>query len=308
MVYHQFPDLHWLKKQAEQGFANRQAWGGKTLPTAGWPTIILNVKSRNTFRDNIKGPLSIFTNVSGASIVSCGNKRSLIQEGFFYVTNHDQYYTLEIDPKTPSETFNIHFGQYYADQVLRSMISSPEKLIDEAIFTTPFLRLELYNKLYSRDNIFNNIVDYLQTNCIQGLEVDEKLYTLLAHILRQDKQIKSIEQRIPALRNSTRQELHKRLVAATDYVYTFYNKDITLEELSGIACLSKFHFLRLFKIAFNKTPHQFINEIKVERAKSYLKRSNLEVNTIAKLLGFTNASSFSRTFYNHAGVYPSQYR
>ena len=100
----------------------------------------------------------------------------------------------------------------------------------------------------------------------------------------------------------------KRLLIASDYIYSFYDKDITLDELAGVACLSKFHFLRLFKIAFGKTPHKFINEVKVEQSKLLLKDPGIEVYTIARSLGFQDASTFSRMFYNQTGVYPSQYR
>src|SRR5690349_3848279 len=96
MILHQFPDLQWLKKQAEDNFANRKDYAGKTLPTSGWPTVLLNVKSGSTVRDNIRGPLSIFTNLSGSSVVECNGNRSQVREGFLYTSNHDQRYTLEI--------------------------------------------------------------------------------------------------------------------------------------------------------------------------------------------------------------------
>jgi transcriptional regulator GlxA family with amidase domain len=51
-----------------------------------------------------------------------------------------------------------------------------------------------------------------------------------------------------------------------------------------------------------------VNEVRVSQAKTLLKNTNVEVTNIARQLGFTDASSFSRMFYTHAGVYPSQYR
>lgn len=307
MICKEFPDLQWLKKQVEDGFANRQAWGGKTLALKGWPTVILNASTRSTYRDNIRGPLSIFTNISGLSTVGCGNKSTRVQPGFFYLTNQDQHYTLEINQKTSVETFNIHFGEYWTDQVLRTLSARPEALIDEAIFSPPFQRIEFHNKLYFRDTTFNRIIAELRNN--EGsMQEEEKLYSLLTHLLRQDRQVRKLESKIPALKNSTRQEIIRRLHLATDYIYSYHTQNISLEELAAVSCLSKFHFLRLFKIAFQKTPHQFINEIKVEQAKLLLKDPRMEVNTIAGSLGFQNASSFSRMFYQHTGTYPSQYR
>ncbi len=308
MICKELPDLQWLKKQAEDGFANRQDWRGRMLPQKGWPTVIINATTSNTYRDNIRGPLSIFTNVSGSSTVQCGEKRAIVHPGFFYLTNHDQRYTLEINQKSPTETFNVHFGEYWTDQVLRTLSASPEHLLDEAMFSAPFYRMEFHNNLYLKDAAVNRIINELKDGVSNNLHEEEKLYGLLTLLLRQDKQVRKMESQIPALKNSTRQEIVRRLHFATDYIYSFYYKDISLEELATVACLSKFHFLRLFRVAFQKTPHQFINEIKVQQAQRLLKDPLLEVNTIARSLGFQNASSFSRMFYQQTGLYPSQYR
>jgi AraC family transcriptional regulator len=307
MLLTEFPDLQWIKKQAEEGFANRKAWGGHTLPTQGWPTVMLRVKTKDICRDNIRGPLSLFTNLKGKSSVTCKGNRVAVDSSFFFVSNHDQHYTLEIDKHTSTETFNIHFGEYFADQVLAALTSSPQKLLEENTFTAPFNRVEFFNRMYYRDTCYNRALQALQQN-ESPLKTEEILSGLMANLLQQDTATRKKAQRLPALKSATRQELLKRLCIATDYIYSSYNKDITLGELAAVACLSKFHFLRLFKVAFGKTPYQFISEVKVQQAKVYLKDPSLEVNTIARLLAFDNTSSFSRMFYNQTGLYPSQYR
>jgi len=308
MVLRQFPDLQWLKKQAEESFANRKAWDGQILSNQGWPTVILNVNTSTIYRDNIPGPLSIFTNLSGRSTVTCSGRRVIVNEGFFFVTNHDQRYTLEVDKNETAETCNIHFGEYFADQAFRSISLSPEKLIDEQYFTAPAQRIELYNKLAHRDHTIDRLIRELKEVTHDRLLEEEKLYQLLVHLLRTNQQAKRYEDQLPALKTSTRKEISKRLFAATDFIYSYYDQEISLDELASVSCLSKFHFLRLFKIAFNQTPHQFITSVKINEAKILLKNSKEEVSAIAKSLGFENASSFSRAFYNQIKAYPSQYR
>lgn len=65
MFCQSFPDLAWLKKQAESRFANQRGWNNQALSHTGWPTVILNVRAGETYRDNIPGPLSLFTNLNG---------------------------------------------------------------------------------------------------------------------------------------------------------------------------------------------------------------------------------------------------
>jgi AraC family transcriptional regulator len=307
MVFHKFPDLQWLKTQAESNFANRQAWQGRSLPTSGWPSVVLNVKTADTYRDNIRGPLSLFTNLSGTSCVSNGGKHAKVNPGFFYVSNPDQHYTLEIK-NSSTETLNIHFGDYWADQVLRSLSTSPESLLDESVFTTPFARVELHNKLYEISSDFQRLLLELKNSGDNILKQEEKLFDVLTHLLLQNQQLKKSAARLPLIKNSTRQEIFRRLTDTTDFIYSNTSQEISLDTLASISCLSKFHFLRLFKMAFQRTPHQFINDIKVKQATSLLTKTTLEVKEISRSLGFKDSSTFSRLYFNQTGRYPSQVR
>jgi AraC family transcriptional regulator len=307
MIYHTFPDLAWLKRQADAGFANRRDALGKALPNQGWPNVILNTQTKQTYRDNIKGPVSIFTNLSGKSIVEVSGKRAVVNEGFFFVTNHGQHYTLQVD-NINTETFNIHFGEYFAEGVLSSIKNSGARLVDNERFNSPVDHLELYNKLHAQDAVVRDLI--LQIKSLEGnaLYEEEKLTALMLHLLTLDGRIKEGEAHIPVIKHSTREEIQRRLMNATDYIYSFYDQNISLDDIAAAACLSKFHFLRLFKAVYRQTPYQFITSIKIDRAKTMLKNNSDDVNRIAKSLGFDNSSSFSRAFYNHVRVYPTQFR
>jgi AraC family transcriptional regulator len=307
MLLTQFPDLQWLKRQAEDGFSNRKSWGGQTLPSGGWPTVILNVQTNQTYRDNIRGPLSIFSNLKGESEVETDKRKVKIKPDYFFVSNHDQHYTLGIN-KTETETFNIHFGEYFADEVFTSLHDHPGRLLDDHYFTAPHERIELYNKLFYKSEQFSTLIKAIQNNSADKLLREENLYKLLCILLEENKEIKKRTAQLPSIKNSTREEIIRRLLYSVDYIHSHYEKDLSLEELASVACFSKFHFLRLFKIVFGKTPHQFINQVKVEKAKRVLKQTSYDVTLIARNLGFDTASSFSRMFYNQVGVYPSQYR
>ena len=308
MVLTKFPDLEWLKHQAENSFENRQSWSGKPLPNKGWPNVILNVSTNHTFRDNIRGPLSIFTNIAGESTVTADRRRISIKENFFFVTNRDQYYTLEIDQRKPTQTFNVHFGEYFTDQVFSSLSLKEDQLLEEP-FQFPQERLEFHNTLYYRDNVVNGyILEIKDQPNADPCWLEEKLYDLMGHLLKKEKDLLKIQAKLPALKSSTRCEILKRLLQVTDYIHAHLHEDLSLDQLASVGCLSKFHFLRLFKIAFGRTPYQFISEERIRNGKELIKNTRLEIHEIAKSLGFDNSSSFSRMFFNHVGVYPTQLR
>src|SRR5882757_5106374 len=118
MLLHEFPNLQWLKVQAESRFQNRRGVGGIELKDSGWPSVILNTRVQSTVRDNIRGPLSIFTNLSGTSEVTADKKRVKITPQTFFISNAHQHYTLEVESKIPTETFNIHFGENFVEKAL----------------------------------------------------------------------------------------------------------------------------------------------------------------------------------------------
>ena len=84
--------------------------------------------------------------------------------------------------------------------------------------------------------------------------------------------------------------------------------DISLDQLAAEACLSKYHFLRLFRTAYGLSPYQYIQHLRIEKARVLLAGSVMPITDVAGLLGFDNSQSFSRLFFQRMGVYPTQYR
>ena len=138
--------------------------------------------------------------------------------------------------------------------------------------------------------------------------LEEQLFQLLTLLVEEQQKVYATGQRLSSVKASTKEEILKRLMTVTDYLYTHFDRNPGLDEMAAISCLSKFHFLRLFKIAYGQTPHQFITTLKINRAKELLKKTHQEVKIIADTLGFENASSFSRSFHAVTRLYPSQYR
>jgi AraC family transcriptional regulator len=306
MLLHDFPDLQWLKNQAQTQFQDRKAINGMRLENPGWPTVILNTTTQQVVRDNIQGPLSIFTNRSGASNVIVDKRRVTVTPETFFISNSNQAYTLEIQEKTATETFNIHIGDHFSKRALAGFFSSPEKLLEDS--SGPNVQqFGFHNRLIQSSHEFNLIVNEIQQGANDKLYLEENLYQLISLLLNEQQKVSDMRDRLNVVKASTRQEILKRMLIVADFLFTFYSKNPDLDELARISCLSKFHFLRLFKIAYGQTPHQFITDLKITKAKQLLK-VNSEVGAIAHQLGFDTTSTFSRSFRNRTGVYPSQFR
>jgi len=109
-------------------------------------------------------------------------------------------------------------------------------------------------------------------------------------------------------RRFTAPEVMERLNRARKFIDLCYDLPLDLEEISSHACFSRFHFLRLFRQAFNKTPHQYLVERRIERAKELLSSEDLRVTDICFEVGFESLGSFSSLFHKTVGHAPITYR
>lgn len=101
--------------------------------------------------------------------------------------------------------------------------------------------------------------------------------------------------------------LYRRLIQAKIYIDTHYGERIHLTSIADEAYFSKFHFLRLFKHTYGKSPHQYLISVRIERAKLFL-QSNKAISEVCFLVGFESISSFTGLFKKMVGQTPSDYQ
>jgi len=100
--------------------------------------------------------------------------------------------------------------------------------------------------------------------------------------------------------------MYKRIVEAKLYIDNHYNEKIDLNNISNQASFSKYHFLRLFKEAFGKSPHQYLIEIRILSAKKLLEENNT-VKDACYEVGFESVPSFISLFKKRENITPNEY-
>ncbi|MBS1660496.1 MAG: helix-turn-helix transcriptional regulator [Bacteroidetes bacterium] len=316
MILHEFPDLTWLQSQASTGFTNRMGWGNRMLDTEGFPSVIIDTHTNGCFRPDIKGPFSFFLNIHGSSKCSVDRQTTYINEEHYFVSNRAQLYTLQIEE--PADTFNIHFGDAFSESVLNALITPADQVLSNGTEKqqTPFA---FFNQLHRRDAVFNSLVDAIrrsyQEQGFNRMHFEEQLAALLSYHLLQHRHIVDSLHRLPPIRQTTRVELYKRLSRARDLLHSCFtadrpcfSADLSLDQLSAEACLSKYHFLRLFRQTYGLSPHQYLQNLRLEKARTMLTTSSIPITDLSDLLGFANSQSFSRLFLQRTGHSPSHYR
>ena len=100
--------------------------------------------------------------------------------------------------------------------------------------------------------------------------------------------------------------LYKRIVQAKLFIEDNYASKIDLNNISDEAYFSKFHFIRIFKRTYGRTPHQYLTYLRIERAAELL-RNNISVSEACYSVGFETLSSFGSLFKRVKGVTPSAF-
>jgi AraC-like DNA-binding protein len=101
---------------------------------------------------------------------------------------------------------------------------------------------------------------------------------------------------------------HERLRRARALIDACYDHPLDLAQIASEASFSPYHFIRLFRRAFDQTPHQYLIQRRIERAKTLLATGELSVTEVCFEVGFQSLGSFSALFHRSVGQPPRVYR
>lgn len=92
------------------------------------------------------------------------------------------------------------------------------------------------------------------------------------------------------------------------YIQNNLSTELRLSGLAREAHLSKYHFCRVFKQHVGVSPRRFIINMRIEKAKEFLLKEEMNVSLAALEAGFNDLSNFIKEFKKYTGVTPTAYR
>ncbi len=110
------------------------------------------------------------------------------------------------------------------------------------------------------------------------------------------------------INNYNRRTINSTLQKALDYISSKYSEPITLNEVAEHTYVSIYYLSRMFTKELGKNYVDYLNEIRIEKAKEYLRDSCYKTYEIAELVGIKDAHYFSKLFKKYTGVTPSEYK
>lgn len=170
------------------------------------------------------------------------------------------------------------------------------ELIKRLCYINPFLKLQESNPdtYDNHQTLVNNIQLNQRRPFCDKVESRGILYILMSHFLKYAKPKAEVGD----------DRIHRTLT----YIRKNIGTRLDINVLSDKACMSKDHFIRVFKKEVGETPNVFITNRKIERAELLLVTTDMTIKEIADALGYDDYSYFNKLFKKNAGVTPQTYR
>lgn len=108
--------------------------------------------------------------------------------------------------------------------------------------------------------------------------------------------------------NVSQKDYSRKLTLLLEYLRQHYSESISLEAAAQKAGLSKFYFSRIFKEYTGQTFYDYLSFLRIQAAENLLKDSAAPISAVASACGYSNISSFNRSFRRFQKCTPSEYR
>jgi AraC family transcriptional regulator len=281
--------------------------------------VLLSARGRRHTAAGFKGPLSIKGVVRGEGLWTVGGEQYRVDATSCLVIGRDEPYDLLIDSTEEVETFVVFFSDPLASDVADASTRSIDQLLESphppspslpslpSLSSPPSLRGRLWT---AREPIHQalHVLRECATDPMEQGEVDRHLRRALDSMIDATGAVEAERARIAAARNTTREELHRRVLLGKAHLDAALEEPFDLGATARAACLSPHHFHRSFHSVMQCTPFTYVTERRIARAQRYLVERDWDVVDISTALGYQSLPSFTRLFKRATGLTPAAYR
>jgi AraC family transcriptional regulator len=255
--------------------------------------------------------LSIRTARGGEERCQFDGRTVAVDDDSFLILNNGRLCSTHIESTHAVESFAIYFGSPLVERAYGAMTVSVEKALDHGAAVGE-RSVEFMEALQPHDKLVSPVLRFIRAHVRNGVDddawYDEQLHFLLERMLAHRDGVFQRIDSLKLIRSTTRREVYRRVSLATDYLHSNYREQIDLDSLCKAACLSKYHFLRLFTLVHGITPHQYLLRKRATAALRLLQTTALEITEIATCVGFTQRHALLRQMRRWTGLSPREIR
>lgn len=250
------------------------------------PFVELRYSNSNThYKKHFHDTFSLGVNKEGISIYMNTDKEYILKENRLSIINPKAVHSCN----SCSDILNVYYMLYLntswckniqslINEDIKEFTNIPSHILEDKVFFHKYL--ELCDYLFSKNTVFE-----------KENELIVFFFDFFSLYLEENKSI---------LTDTKFQEI-------ISYLDLNYKENISLENLSKTFDLNPFYIIRLFKSQMNLTPHAYLLNVKINKAKEFIRNGYSLVDTALEC-GFFDQSHFHRNFLKIVAITPKEYK
>jgi AraC-like DNA-binding protein len=274
-------------------------------------TVLNGVVGRRDYHvERFRTTLSLKSVVRGEAWYRNPVARYRLDSSVFLILNEGQEYWLDIAAGSKTETLCPFLQPGLVEHVAAAMTTPRESQLDDP--ARPRETIDFCERLYPNAGPIGARLCRLHAGLrSQGASqpwLEDQMYSLAADLVLLRQGLKAEIAGFPGHRPSTRAELYRRLHRGRDYLESSFHEPLSVADVARVACLSPYHFQRMFQAAFAQSPMRYLQGRRLRAACRLLAETDLDITSVGLQVGFESLGSFSWLFRRKLGKSPRQFR
>lgn len=227
-------------------------------------------------------------------------QRFAVTQGEYIIGNNDALSDVYINEKTTGLCIDISTriiqeiaNDYYENHDFLEFLSTDKFFVNKYKSGNTTLGLKLHQLFSHLES--NNHQESILTN--------EFFYSIGESVIKDQAIIFSQYTKLRYKKQIVNETHFRRLLEVKQYLDECYLNEISIATLSQMCCLSKFAFLRQFKLVYGMSPYQYLMRNRLNYAAALL-QNNMAVSDVAHLTCFADTPTFSKAFKRQFGTAP----
>ncbi|MGH6612065.1 MAG: helix-turn-helix domain-containing protein [Burkholderiaceae bacterium] len=256
-----------------------------SAPLADQDAIVWTSAARSMTR--VCGPLSIRAVWGGSEVCTIGRRTLVIDEDSYLVSNGGREYTAQSERRSGGDSLTVFFSEATQSSCVMRRDFFGEHLRPHGGAISQYLQ---------------RILEARKCRVTDNRWYSNQLRALYRQLVLEDDELLRKSAVFAPATLSTRSELFRRVMAATDFINSNYMSTIVLNDIASAAHLSKYHLARVFRAYHGVSPAAYLRLKRIRTAERLIARSDADLAEIAERSGFGSRWSMFRELHKRRGM------
>ncbi len=248
--------------------------------------------------------------LEGSELYNLDQQEYMINAGSYLLCNSTKQGHVEIESRHKVKGICVNIVPELMYEVVSSMRRPDTSYPDAELglfFCTPYFPENNYEADKTvLGKALKDISHSIQEKRMDAMDLNiEFFYSLSEKIIADQLPVFKQLQSLPGIKRQTKRELYRRICRGKEMIDGQFTQPLSIQTIAREACMSEYHFFRLFKRMMGVSPHQYMVHKRLELAKCLLGQRQLPVSVVAIECGFADIFSFSKAFKKHFKINPS---